>query len=216
MNPRRRPLRFLPLLALLVSLAGFGAASARPRLVQAAESSPPVDARRAMIAALGAQAPHRELGAEAALFDRFVGTWDVDYSIFAEDGSVRRFSGELLFGWILDGHALQDIWVSYAAPGTSAERTIGTSLRFFDRSARTWRVVFVAPSFGSILQLEGGAEGARIVLHGREADGTRLRWSFNEIQADAFVWRGELSRDEGATWRLQEEHHMRRRPLAKR
>jgi hypothetical protein len=38
-----------------------------------------------------------------------------------------------------------------------------------------------------------------------------LRWSFNEIQTDSFIWRGEKSRDGGKTWRLREEHHMKRR-----
>jgi hypothetical protein len=51
-----------------------------------------------MIEMLFAPRPHASLGAEAALFDRFVGTWDCDYSFYAEDGSVTRFSGELLFG----------------------------------------------------------------------------------------------------------------------
>lgn len=169
-----------------------------------------------MIAALGAETPHRSIGAEAALFDHFVGAWDVEYSILGPGESARRFSGELLFGWILDGRALQDIWVAYPAPGSKEERTLGTSVRFFDPSARKWRVVFVAPSFGSISQLEGGAEGERIVLHGSDTDGAMLRWSFDEIQADSFVWRGELSRDEGETWFLQEEHRMRRRGAAPR
>lgn len=212
MKPFHRLLYYSqPLLAALLILGCFGAASARQSAVCEEGASVALDPRREMIAALGAENPHRTMGAEAAAFDRFVGTWDVDYSIIGEDGSVRRFSGELLFGWILDGRALQDIWVAYPPPGSSEERTIGTSVRFFEPSSRTWRVVFVAPSFGSVLQLAGGGEGERIVLHGHDTDGSRLRWSFNEIGSESFVWRGELSRDDGETWLLQEEHRMRRR-----
>jgi hypothetical protein len=199
---------------MLSTLGCFAAATAGNSAAPAGGAS--VDPRREMIAVLGAENPHRTIGAEARVFDRFVGTWDVDYSNFGEDGSVRHFAGELRFGWILDGRAIQDIWVAYAPPGSDGERTLGTTVRFFDSSIHKWRAVFVAPSFGSIIQVEGGAEDERIVLQGRDTDGARLRWSFNEIQADSFVWRGELSRDDGKTWLLQEEHHMRRRAATNR
>ncbi len=168
------------------------------------------DPRRAMITALAAPGPHLSLGNEARIFDRLVGTWDCDYSFIAEDGTVSHKPGELLFGWIIDGRALQDIWIGYPQRSND-ERTIGTSVRFFDSKAKRWRVVFVAPAFGVLTLMQGGAEGDRIVLTGQDSDGSSLRWSFNEIKADSFVWRGEKSRDGHKTWRLEEEHHMKRR-----
>jgi len=54
-------------------------------------------------------------------------------------------------------------------------------------------------------------EGDRIVLRGTDVDGYPIRWSFNEIKPESFVWRGEKSRDDGKTWKLEEEHHMKRR-----
>jgi hypothetical protein len=38
-----------------------------------------------------------------------------------------------------------------------------------------------------------------------------LRWSFNDLKGDSFIWRGEKSGDGGKTWKLEEEHHMKRR-----
>ena len=146
----------------------------------------------------------------ARLFDRFVGTWDCDYKIIGVNGSVTRFAGELLFGWIIDGRALQDIWIGYPK-SRSGERSIGTSVRFYDARAGIWRVVWVAPADGGVITLTGGAVGDRIVLDGKDSDGWLLRWSFNEIRNDSFVWRGEISKDQGRTWLLAEEHHMKRR-----
>jgi len=163
-----------------------------------------------MIAALGAAAPHPSLQAEAGVFDRLVGTWDAKFSFHAADGTVSHSSGELRFGWIIDGRALQDLWIGYPKDG-KGERRIGTTIRFFDTAARTWRVVFVAPAFDLVITMTGGAEGDRIVLRGTDSAGLSLRWSFNDITTDAFVWRGETSSDSGRTWFLAEEHQMTRR-----
>jgi hypothetical protein len=47
--------------------------------------------------------------------------------------------------------------------------------------------------------LKGGAQGERIVLNGIDTEGMRIRWSFNDIQADFFRWLGEKSNDGGKT-----------------
>jgi hypothetical protein len=168
------------------------------------------DPRQAMVKELSAPGPHASLGDEARVFDRLVGTWDCDFGFYAEDGSVTHTPGELKFGWIIDGRALQDIWITYPREG-SKERGIGTSIRFFDRKSKMWRVVFVSPAYGALIMVQGGAEGNRIVLRGLDDQGSALRWSFNDIQADSFIWRGEKSRDGGKTWKLEEEHRMARR-----
>jgi uncharacterized protein len=170
------------------------------------------DLRREMISALPAAGPNPSLGSEARVWDRFVGTWDCDYTFHAEDGTVTRAKGELLFGWIIDGHAVQDIWITYPQ-SPNGEREIGTSLRFFDPKSGIWRVVFILPTLNILTTVEGRAQGDRIVLEG-EANGKRRRWSFNDITPTSFVWRNESSRDGGKTWRLVEEHHMKRRGSA--
>jgi len=105
---------------------------------------------------------------------------------------------------------MQDRWIGYPRNGET-ERTMGTTLRYFDDKTKLWRVVFVSPKYGSAVSLRGGVEGDRLVLRGTDADGVALRWSFNEIEPNSFIWRGEASRDGGKTWRLEEEHHMKRR-----
>ncbi len=170
----------------------------------------PYDPHLAMIDGLQALGPHPSLGAEARVFDRFVGTWDCDYTRYLEDGTTKHAKGELEFGWILDGRAIQDIWISYPTePGK--ERNIGTTVRFFDARFKTWRIIFVNPKYGVLTEMKGGDEGGRIVLRGVDDEGTSLRWTFNDITLNSFVWRGEKSRDGGKTWKLEEEHHMTRR-----
>src|SRR5437763_9683797 len=144
-----------------------------------------------MITALASTNPNPSMGNEARTFDRFVGTWDCDFSFHLDDGSVRHQRGELLFGWILD----------VARCRTSGSRTRRTARRIA-RSARR---------SGSSIRLS-----SRIVLEGTDSDGLPIRWSFNEMKPDSFVWRGEKSRDGGKTWKLEEEHHMTRRSGSRR
>jgi hypothetical protein len=195
-------------LAVVTTAAAAGACAhdaARPDAANPADD---------MVTLLAAPGPHPSLGPQADLFGRFVGTWDADYSFIAEDRSVRHKRGEVRFGWVLDGHALQDIFMSYPESG-SDERKMVTGIRWVDPRTGRWTLAFVAPTFDVVIRMEAVAEGDRIVLRRQDGKGALLRWSFNDIQKDSFVWRGESSHDGGKTWRLEEEHHMTRLPRAR-
>jgi len=169
------------------------------------------DARSELAAVLLADDPHASLGDQARIFDRFAGTWDCDYTHFAADGAVaERYPGQLVFGWIIDGRAMQDVWIGYPAALTRRARSIGTSVRFFDATSGLWKVVFIMPEAGVITTVTGGAVGDRIVLEGENLDHSLRRWSFNDIRPDSFTWRGERSEDEGKTWRTTAEYQMTR------
>jgi hypothetical protein len=96
------------------------------------------DPRRGMITTLEARGPHPSIGDQAQTFDRFVGTWDCDYASFKEDGTTEHAKGEVIFGWVLDGRAVQDIW-TWIDKDTSGERKLGTTVRFFDPKIGKWR-----------------------------------------------------------------------------
>jgi len=170
----------------------------------------PDDPTQDMIKSLGASSPNPSLGEPARAFDWLVGSWDCDYGFHRDDGSVQHKKGELLAGWILDGRAVQDIFVSYPADGEK-DRRLGTTIRFFDTALKQWRIIFISPQFNYVVTVQGRSDGDRIVLRGVDTDGAPIRWSFNDIKPDSFVWRGEKSHDAGKTWKLEEEHHMKRR-----
>jgi hypothetical protein len=166
--------------------------------------------RGAMITALGSANPNPSMGEEAQTFDRLVGTWDAEFTFYRDDGTVLHKKGELLFGWTMDGRAIQDLWIGYPTENQK-ERTIGTTIRFFDTALKKWRVVFVNPQFNYVVSAQGGREGDRIILRGLDADGLPIRWTFSEMKPDSFHWQGEKSHDGGTTWKVEEDHHMKRR-----
>jgi hypothetical protein len=162
-----------------------------------------------MINVLASGEPHPSLGEEAQTFDRFVGTWDAEFTSYRKEGKVYHRKGELHFGWVLDGRAVQDLWIAYPTADRK-EREIGTTIRFFDTSLKQWRIVFILPEFNYVVTAHGGREGDRIVLWGVDSSGLPIRWTFSEITHDTFHWQGERSYDSGKTWTLV-DHHMKRR-----
>ena len=203
-------------LGIYVSLIGVVATAglASPQISQppgtAAITKNPLSARAAMINVLGVPNPNPALGDEAQTVDRLVGTWDADFTFPKPDGTVFRKKGELHFGWVLDGYALQDLWIGYPT-GTQQTRTIGTTLWFFDTTLKQWRVVFINPQSGDVVTMQGARDGDRIVLRGVDTAGLPTRWTFRDITPGSFRWQGEKSHDGGRTWTLEEDNQMRKR-----
>jgi hypothetical protein len=77
------------------------------------------------------------------------------------------------------------------------------------RGDGTWDVVWITPVQRAVRRLVAVAEGKRIVLTGIDGD-RHLRWTFDDITDDRFVWRGEESTDGGASFRLAEEMRLKR------
>jgi hypothetical protein len=144
---------------------------------------------------------------EARLFDRVAGSWNVDYINIREDGTRDKARGQLLVGWVLDGRALQDVWIQF--PKAGEDRFIGTTLRFYDPDRKKWRVTWVSAIAKAVTVLEGGEEDGRIALYTDNPKG-RIRWTFSDISDRDFVWRAEISADGGKAWRLYEDHRMYR------
>jgi len=162
--------------------------------------------------ALQATGPDPSLGDQATAFGRLIGTWDVEYTDFSKDGKVIHRLGELTFGWVLDGHVMQDLWVVYPSAGRKA-REVYTYLLYFNPKSGTWAAVFLDPEDASFATFKGGASGNdRIVLDSRDLVAGQIhRWSFNDIRGDSMVFRDDASSDGGKTWTPKSEDHMKRR-----
>ena len=168
--------------------------------------------------ALGADGPSADRVGKMDLYGRFVGSWDLDVTHIAEDGTGRERKGEWHFGWALEGRAIQDVWIVpprgalRQADAAANANSYGTTLRIYDGELDAWRIQWTDPVTRTYLQMIGRAEGADIVQLGTWPDGRLVRWSFSQIKPNSFLWRGEVSADQGATWRLNVEFTARRAP----
>lgn len=167
-----------------------------------------------LAAEFGAARPHPSLDGRAEVVGRLVGTWDVEYSHFAKDGTTSQRTGEFIVGWVMDGRAIQILWIVDPS-GERTDREVYTNLHWFDPKSQAWRSAFVDPEHGSVATFTGGAVGRdRFVLETRDFGSGQTRWSANDIGPDSFVWRDESSGDGGKTWKLQAEYRMTRQGAA--
>jgi hypothetical protein len=171
-----------------------------------------MDPRAALQDAFAATGPEPGMAEELALFGRFVGSWDLDVTDIAGDGSATTTPGEWHFGWALGGRAVADVWICprRTADGASPGEH-GLSLRFPDPGLGpgAWRSTWLGPGRRVVRTFTARPDGDGIVLSGSFGDGD-LRWSFSDIAPASFAWRNEVSRDGGATWRVQQTFAARR------
>lgn len=170
------------------------------------------------VRALLAEGPHRSQGRRTEMYARLLGDWTVDVVHYDADGMRHTSTGEWHFAWVLEGRAIQDVWISpprgLRAPGQSTERNrYGTSIRVYDAESDVWHVTWINPVTGVTNSLVGRTGGDALVHEGERPDGSLIRWSFREVTADFFHWVGEVSAD-GATWRLATEFFGHRDPDA--
>ncbi len=150
------------------------------------------------------------------LYGWLIGSWDLDVTGFLEDGRQRRRPGEWHFGWALEGRAIQDVWIvpprGAGRKGDAAANVnfYGTTLRVYAPRIDAWHVQWTDPVTQTYFTMIGRKQGDDIVQIGKGAEGNLIRWSFSEITASSFRWRGEVSADDGTTWRLNVEFLARR------
>jgi hypothetical protein len=169
--------------------------------------------------ALLAAGPAADHADALMLYGQFVGSWEAEGRAFLPDGSVRRHWWQIHFDWVLEGRAIQDVWITPARQGPHAGQSepwgpftsqYGTSIRVYDPASDSWRVTWIDPCCQYRAELSGRLIGDEIVQEGTGSDGRRLRWIFSDIGPQTFRWRAELSPDDGATWHKALELHATR------
>ncbi len=172
--------------------------------------------RSTFLDALHAEGPAADRADKMALYGQFVGAWDLDVTEFKDDGTTRRRSGEWHFGWALEGRAVQDVWIvpprgQRKGDAVALSNRYGTTLRVYDPAIDAWRIQWTDPVGQTYLSMIGRAQGDDIVQLGNNAAGHVVRWGFYQITPASFLWRGEASADNEASWNRVVEFTARRR-----
>jgi len=156
-----------------------------------------------------------EIPEEMDAYGWLIGSWGLDVIGYDDESNVIRSTGEAHFAWVLEGRAVQDVFInprrSDRGPGSPKfANWFGTTIRIYDPSIQAWRVSWFNPHDGFRAELIGRRRGKEIVQEGQFPDGTPIRWTFSEITENSYYWRGERLEPGGKTWRLQVEFRGKR------
>ena len=129
------------------------------------------------------------------LFDFMIGHWDIDAVLYGPDGQTQRSTGEVIASWVLEGRAMQDLFIF-------ASR-YGTTIRTYDRALRAWRLRFINPMADETsAELIARREGQTIEMEGKLSDGTPIRWHIHSITPTSYHYSAEKLGSDGRTWQL--------------
>ena len=137
-----------------------------------------------------ADKPAQEHADKLMLFGQFIGAWTFHGTEHRADGTHPTDDGEIHFRWVLQGRAVQDVWLE-TKRSDSDPLIHGTTIRFYDPKTDSWRITWIEPHLGVVTLLQGKQVGDEIVITGKSADGSSIRWIFSEIKPESFRWRGE-------------------------
>ncbi|MBZ9658801.1 hypothetical protein LB523_07065 [Mesorhizobium sp. ESP-6-4] len=160
------------------------------------------------LTALTSDGPSTDWAKDMDLYAWLIGSWDMDTVHHLDDGTIQKWDGECHFGWILEGRAIQDLWIRPRRPAPSI--MYGTTLRVFDPGIDGWHIIWSDPLNQDYSRQVGRAEGNNIVQIGHDSRGLQARWRFTEITADSFHWIGEERAAESDPWQATYEHFARR------
>jgi hypothetical protein len=154
---------------------------------------------------LSADGPSSEDQDRLMQFGQFVGSWELDVSYYGADGTGDQTTAEWHWSWILGGKAILDVLVLPARPSAPPTDSYHTLVRVFDQSQDLWKVVWVAPQFGTVYKLTGSfSDDGGVVLHGDPHDGEPTRWVFSDVTPNTFLWEGFVKDAPDSDWRLEQ------------
>jgi hypothetical protein len=158
-----------------------------------------------------------EIPESADVYGWLCGSWDLVVLRYRGiDVTDSGLKGEVHAARVLEGRAVQDVWIMPRCEdrATHSDPTMnmyGTTLRSWDGSIAAWRIAWTNPARSHREEQIGGWNGRDILQEGARADGTKTRWTFTEIAADSFHWRGEALYPGNDIWSVEGEFLATRR-----
>src|SRR5690242_218073 len=126
--------------------------------------------RNSFASVLHAAAPAPDRADVLALYGRFIGDWDARIVAHGSNGVRHESPGEIHFGWILQGRAIQDVWMipllaerPQVVPFPVAGNWFGTTIRVHDPKIDAWRIYWIDPATHSFREQIGRPQGDDIV-----------------------------------------------------
>ena len=143
------------------------------------------------ITALCSNARNGRIPEEYDFFGGLIGEWDIIWDDHLEEAEPRRVKGEWIFSRVLDGMAVQDLFIAPSREerlrNKQPDAEYGTTLRIFNPKTMAWDIFYGC--MGEAIQLTARKVGEEIIL--TENTTEKMRYVFSDITTSSFLWRKE-------------------------
>ena len=143
------------------------------------------------INALCSNTINERISEEYDFFGSLIGEWDIVWNDHLEDAEPRRVKGEWIFSRVLDGTAVQDIFIvpsrSERLRDKQLDAEYGTTLRIYNPQTMAWDIFYGC--MGEAIRLTARKVGEEIIL--TENTTRKMRYVFSDIKSSSFLWRKE-------------------------
>lgn len=150
---------------------------------------------------------------EHDLFGKVVGEWDIVWTDNIGTDKERHINGEWIFAWILDGTAIQDIFIvpsrSEMLMHEQKDAEYGTTIRIYNPLSTAWDIFYGCT--GSAKRLEARKVDDRVEL--TELSEQKMKWVFSDITSNGFHWQKIISED-GENLKIEAELYATRKKEA--
>lgn len=163
---------------------------------------------RGFLDALPASRRAADISEADDIFGFMIGSWDVDAVLHDADGQHQTVKGEVHATWVLEGRAIQDLFIFPRRIDRAANIPVrgdryGTTIKTFDRHLDAWHVNFINPADDhTSAALIARRHGRDITMEGRLSDGTPIRWRYDSITSTSFHYTAERLGTDGRSWRI--------------
>jgi hypothetical protein len=141
-------------------------------------------------------------------YGRMIGDWDFEWVERKGTPEERHLAGEWLFAWIIEGKAIQDIFILPARSALRGGRpapssaVYATTIRVYNQKRPGWDVIHIQP--GYLAPFEAAlAQNGDINELTRDETGALVFWKFTNITSNSFSMVFRKTRDGGKHWEIQ-------------
>ena len=149
------------------------------------------------ITALCSNARNERIPEEYDFFGCLIGEWNSVWNDHLEDVKPRRVKGEWIFSRVLDGTAVQDLFIVPSREERLIDKQpdaeYGTTLRIFNPETMVWDIFYGC--MGEAIRLTARKVGEEIIL--TEDTTEKMRYVFSDIATSSFLWRKERMTENG-------------------
>ena len=149
------------------------------------------------ITALCSNARNERIPEEYDFFGCLIGEWNIVWNDHLEDVKPRRVKGEWIFSRVLDGTAVQDLFIVPSREERLIDKQpdaeYGTTLRIFNPKTMAWDIFYGC--MGEAIRLTARKVGKEIIL--TENTTEKMRYVFSDIVTSSFLWRKERMNENG-------------------